>query len=270
MRRLLFVVICAGCAADAPSDLDSDGVSDLRDTCFAGIKDEAIDVDGDGKDATQDLCPHDYNAMAGDGDEDGIPEACDPFVGAAAPDTRRCVTSFGVRWMNASHFVARAGEQLWNLNYPITATGGDNVSMVSNIEYPYRSTTYDVLGRVHFRDADSGSSFKIWLRAVEDPSNQDVACGIDGSNNLFVWANNTRQAVRPLPVAIDGEFRLRATVQSPTTTSSILCRVTANGMSVATTLDASLRPGRFGFAAIATDVTIDSLVIDTNDIAPPI
>jgi hypothetical protein len=289
MRPIAMVVVMisfAACAAPTDPDLDSDGLTDDEDPCPAGISDEAVDVDGDGKDATVDLCPHDANAAAGDLDGDGIPEACDPFPVEQRLDVRRCITSYRVRWMNASHFHARAGERIWNLVPPLRAANDENVSMVSSFKLvgpQYRSVTFDVVGTARFRDGDPTSNFRVWLRAVDSPSNQDVACGIDGGvsgqGSVFIWADNTRQAIRPLLRPINGPFRLRATVQ--TQPSGIFCRVfTGDAVfnSAACEADVTCRSttlaptvqvdGSYGFAAIASDIEIDSVVIDSNESTP--
>lgn len=269
MRWLVLVlpVICVGCDVQGP-DLDIDGIEDADDDCLATFKDLDYDADLDGKTADFDLCPHDANAVAGDIDEDGIPDACDPFPGVTSPDTRRCVTSFSLRYMNTQAFTTRPGELGWDLHAPLTARGNDTVSIISTHEYDFTSTTYDIHGDIHFRDADSSSSFRVWLRALPMPSNQDVACGIDGGNNLYVYASNARHSIVQLPVLVNGTFRLRATVQAGSG-SNVLCRVSANGMSIATTFSTALQPGYFGFSSIATDVTVDSVVIDTRDMPVP-
>jgi hypothetical protein len=274
MRSLAIVVFVMGCSDGPSSDLDGDGIADDEDACQAGFPDKKVDIDQDFKDASVDLCPHDANAAAGDLDEDGIPDSCDPFVGAATPDTRRCITSFSVRWMNASYLEARVGEQAWDLAPPLSATASENVSIVSTLPLDYRTTSFDVLGHATFATADETSSFKLWLRAVDTPSDKDVGCGVDGAGNVFVFASNTRQAIRPLPAPITGPFRMRASVVAAApntpTRATVLCRVTVGDQSIATTLEPAIQPGgRFGFASAQADITIDSLVIDTNDATVP-
>lgn len=273
MRRLVIVVVLAACSEPPGSDLDGDGLADRDDDCIAGFSDETIDADRDQKDATLDLCPHDFNAPAGDVDADGIPEACDPFPATDAPDTRRCVTSFRVPWMNAAHLDARAGEQAWSLTAPLAATADQSVSIVSRFAPEYPSLTLDVLGTLQLAPGSPG--FRLWLRAEADaPGPQDLACGIDrddaGMYRLFVWANNTRNAAVTLP-PIDGMFRLRGTVQE-LTTDTVLCRATVGGQSMATRFEgiAPVPGGRYGFASIMGDATIESLVIDSNDAAQPL
>ena len=267
MRALALMVFVVGCSDVPGPDIDGDGITDDEDACQSGFADEIVDADKDGKDATVDLCPHDTNAAAGDLDVDGIPDACDPFFDTAKPDTRRCITSFRVRWMNASYLEARVGEQPWDLAAPLSATASETVSIVSTLELDFPSTSFDVIGNAKFKTADEASSFKLWLRAVDVPSNKDVACGIDGTGSLFIFAGNTRQKTVALPAPIDGPFRLRATVGG--SNSTVLCRATVGEMSISTTLGAALEPGRFGFASTGADITIDSLVIDSNASAIP-
>ncbi|MBA3501695.1 MAG: hypothetical protein M4D80_31920 [Myxococcota bacterium] len=268
MRSLAIVVLVVGCSDVQGSDVDGDGIPDDKDDCQASFEDEDEDVDFDGKDASVDLCPHDNNAAAGDLDVDGIPDACDLYIDPARPDTRRCVTSFAVRWMNASYLRARVGEQPWNLTWPLTATATDNVSVVSDLELVHPSTTFDVLATAKFANADDRSSFKLWLRAGAEPSSRDVACGVDGAGNLFVWAGNTRQAAVPLPAKLSGRFRLQATVGGLNAT--VLCRATVEDLSIATTRQVMLpTDGGYGFAATSTDITIHSLVIDSSKGAIP-
>ena len=262
MRALAFVVFVVGCSDVPGPDIDGDGVTDDDDPCQAGFADDIVDADNDGKDATVDLCPHDTNAVAGDQDFDGIPDACDPFFDAINPDTRRCVTAFRVRWMNASYLEARVGEQGWDLASPLQATASETVSTVSTLELDFPSTSFDVVGTAAFKNADDSSSFKLWLRAGDTPSDKDVACGLDGSGNLFVFAGNTRQNTVTLPAPITGAFRLRATVGG--LNSTVLCRATVGAVSISTTGQVALQPGRFGFASTQTEITIDSLVIDSN------
>lgn len=272
MRQLLMLAMIVGCSGPQASDLDGDGIADDADPCVAGFPDEDIDADGDQRSAAEDLCPHDANALAGDLDFDGIPDACDPFPAVTAGDTRRCVTSFRVPWMSASYLYARAGETAWDLRAPLTASSSDNVSVVSMFPQQHASVSFDVLGTATF--AATSSNFKLWLRANPDaPSAQDLACGIevaaDGTHSLYVWHNNLRHAPVTLPIKIDGKLRLRATVQD-LATSTVLCRVTAGGMSIATRLGAQLvAGGRYGFAASGVTATITSLVIDSNEAARP-
>jgi hypothetical protein len=268
MRSLAIVVLVLGCSDVQGSDVDGDGIADDSDDCQASFEDEDEDVDFDGKNASFDLCPHDTNAAAGDLDEDGIPDACDLFIDPVRRDTRRCITSFAVRWMNASYLDARVGEQPWNLTWPLTATAAETVSVVSALEISYPSTTFDVLATARFANADERSSFKLWLRAVDSPSDKDVACGVDGAGNLFVWAGNTRQHTVPLPAKITGRFRLQATVGGLNAT--VLCRATVEDLSIATTGQVGIpADGGYGFAAAGTDITIHSLVIDASDVAIP-
>ena len=273
MRRLVIVVVLAACSEPPGSDLDGDGVADPHDDCIAGFSDETVDADGDRIDATLDLCPHDFKAAAGDVDADGIPEACDPFPATAAPDTRRCVTSFRVPWMNAAHLDARAGEQAWALTAPLTATADQSVSIVSRFPLEYPSVTLDVLGTLQLAPGSPG--FRLWLRAEPAaPGPQDLACGIDrddaGTYRLFVWANNTRNALVALPT-IDGAFRLRGTVQE-LNTDTVLCRATVGEQSMATRFEgvAPVPGGRYGLASAMGDTTIESLVIDSNDAVQPL
>ena len=260
--RLLVVVFVMGCSDVPGPDIDGDGVTDDEDPCQSGFADEIVDADDDGKDATVDLCPHDKNAVAGDQDFDGIPDACDPFFDDVSPDTRRCITAFRVRWMNASYLEARVGEQGWDLAAPLQAAASETVSTVSTLELDFPTTSFDVVGSATFKNADELSTFKLWLRAGDTPSDKDVACGLDGGGHLFVYAGNTRQNVVTLPTPIAGAFRLRATVGGLNAT--VLCRVTVGPDSISTTGQVALQPGRYGFASTQTDVTIDSLVIDSN------
>jgi hypothetical protein len=130
-RELWIVVALAGCGDVPGPDLDGDGITDDEDFCQASFADEVVDFDGDGRDATLDLCPHDKVAASGDRDFDGIPDACDPFFDEAKLDTRQCITSFSVRWMNASYLRTRAGELPFDLAPPLRATAADDVSTVS-------------------------------------------------------------------------------------------------------------------------------------------
>ena len=265
MRWLSIVAICAGCADVPDSDVDGDGIADADDDCIAGAPDETLDYDKDGKDATQDLCPHDTNAVAGDNDFDGIPEACDPFpVDMARKDTRRCVTSFGVRWMNASYLVGRAGEAAWDLTPPLNATTAETASIVSVFEKQYKSTTYDLVGSVQLLDASA--TFTMLVRADPDGIlNKDVGCGM-GDGQLFVQAQGGRHALVPLPLQPDGPFRMRATI-NPTI---VLCRITMGTMSMSTTYSVTAPRGLFGFRSEHANVVIDSLVTDSNETPPPI
>ena len=280
LRRLVFVTVLVGCGDPPASDLDGDGLADDEDECVSGFADEGIDADGDAKDATQDLCPHDFNAAAGDLDFDGIPDACDPFPAVTGGDTRRCVTGFRVGWLNASHLDARDGETPWTLapapreadDPPppaLSASAPQDASIVSAFPLEHASVSFDVVGTARF--ASPTATFKLWLRANPDaPSEQDLACGIDGAQNLFVWSGNMQRAVVTLPVKIDGWFRLRATVQN-ITDHTVFCRVTAaDGTSISTRIGAGpIAGGRYGFAASGIDATIDSLVIDSNEVAQP-
>lgn len=266
MRWLAFLVLM-GCGDVPGSDVDGDGIADVEDECVATSEDDNEDVDYDGKDADVDLCPHDTNALSGDLDTDGIPDACDPFFDMIRPDTRRCTTTFAVPYRTRSYMHARVGEQPWNYKWPLTAVAEDNVSIVSDFELDHPSTSYDLLVTANFGAADETSTFKLWLRAGDAPSDKDVACGVDGSGQLFVWAGNMRQAARALPRPIAGLFRIRATVGG--SNASVLCRVTVEDQSVATTLGTTLAPGGYGFASANTWATIHSLVIDSNDVAVP-
>ena len=255
-------VILVGCDG-VGHDIDGDGVADENDDCLATGKDAKRDVDGDGKDASVDLCPNDKNAASGDLDFDDIPDACDPFLGEMLPDTRRCVTSFVDRDANAEFFLVRAGETGWEPAGPLHATG--DVSFVASRPLPYKSTTFDVLGTGHF---GATGSFKIWLRADATPSNADVACGID-AGHVFVIANGAKNMSHELQIPIDGTFRLHATVQADNRRENVLCRATSGGMTESTGFMANIGDGPYGFAA-SGDVTIESVVIDSRDDAPPI
>ena len=265
--RWLAILVLMGCGDVPASDVDGDGIADDDDECLATSEDDDEDVDYDGKDADVDLCPHDTNALAGDLDTDGIPDACDPFFDTVRPDTRRCTTTFAVRYRTASFMHARVGEQAWDYTWPLSAVAEDNVSIVSDVELEHPSTSFDLLASAKFANADDSSTFKLWLRAAEAPSPQDIACGVDGSGHLFVWAGNTRQAVVTLPRLIDGIFRLRATVGGAN--AAVLCRATVEDQSIATTLATTLAPGGYGFASAGAWATIHSLVIDSNDVPVP-
>lgn len=263
MRGALVVALLVGCGDVPDADMDGDGIADADDFCQSGIADEAIDIDGDGKDATVDLCPHDYNAAAGDREPDGIPDACDPFLDERRPDTRRCVTSFGVRWLNASYLSARAGELGFDLAAPLHASSAERVSTISRFPLAFPTVSFDVVGAARF--GDPAASFQLWLRTGETPTDRDVACGLDAANNLYILANGERQAPRQItrPLTDAFSFRLRATVGG--TSATVLCRVTIDSETVATTYDAVLPAGGWGFASTGTELRIDSVVIDSND-----
>jgi hypothetical protein len=200
-RELWIVVLLVGCSDVQDSDIDGDGIADEEDACQASFADEVVDFDGDGKDATLDLCPHDKIAASGDLDRDGIPDACDPFFDDSKRDTRQCITSFGVRWMNASYLKTRAGELPFDLAPPLRATAADDVSTVSALALDFPSVSFDVVGELTLT---ATGSFQFWLRAGEQPTNRDVACGIDAANNLYVLAAGVQQAPRPITHPLDG------------------------------------------------------------------
>jgi len=273
MRWLPVLLFACACGDTQDSDLDGDGLRDEEDDCVDGFPDRVLDLDFDGKEADVDLCPHDQNAAAGDTDLDGIPDACDPFIAMNQPDTRRCITSFQVRWMNAAYLIARHDETPWTLGPEggLVATAAQTVSTVSDFPVTYRSATFDVLASVKFGSQNAASSFRVWLRAIrEQPTNQDVACGVSGDGKLWVWADNARHSIVDLPAPLPpegGVIRLRSTVQ-PGTGSTILCRASVAGVSIATTYGTLIKDGLYGFSSIATDVRVESMVIDTNDAAP--
>jgi hypothetical protein len=262
-RELWIVVLLVGCSDVQDSDIDGDGIADEEDACQASFADEVVDFDGDGKDATLDLCPHDKIAASGDLDRDGIPDACDPFFDDSKRDTRQCITSFGVRWMNASYLKTRAGELPFDLAPPLRATAADDVSTVSALALDFPSVSFDVVGELTLT---ATGSFQFWLRAGEQPTNRDVACGIDAANNLYVLAAGVQQAPRPIThplVGVATPFRLRATVGG--TNATVLCRLTIGAETVSTFFEAALSAGSWGFASKHADLRIDSMVIDTND-----
>ena len=264
MRAVALVVMLVGCSDVPGSDIDGDGIADDEDACQASFADEVIDFDGDGKDATKDLCPHDKSALAGDLDDDGIPDFCDPFFDEAKRDTRQCITSFGVRWMNASYLRTRAGELPFDLAPPLRAKSSEDVSTVSAFALDFPTVSFDVVGEATF--GENRASFMLWLRAGELPSTRDVACGVDAQNNLFILANGDRQASRPITQPLLGTtfpFRLRASVGG--TNANVLCRLTVGAETVTTTFEADLPAGGWGFASELTELRIDSMVVDTND-----
>jgi hypothetical protein len=107
---------------------------------------------------------------------------------------------------------------------------------------------------------------QLWLRAGREPSNRDVACGIDAANNLYVLAAGAQQSPRPITqplVGVETPFRLRATIGG--TNANVLCRLTIGSETVTTFTSTILEPGTWGFASKHADLRIDSLVVDTND-----
>lgn len=261
--RVWWIMLIAGCGDVPGADLDGDGITDAEDPCQASFIDEAADVDGDGKDATLDLCPHDKVAASGDLDKDGIPDACDPFIDDNKLDTRQCITSFGVRWMNASYLQARAGELPFDLAPPLRATADEDVSIVSAYALEFPTVSFDVVGTMTL---GATGSVQLWLRAGREPSNRDVACGVDAANNLYAYAAGAQQSPRPIAqplVGVETPFRLRATVGG--SNANILCRLTIGGETVTTYTATILEPGTWGFASKHADLQIDSLVIDTNE-----
>jgi len=100
MRRVLFAIALAACGgaqgpAQSTSDVDGDGVPDVRDRCPYVAGTEALDgcaAPNDGKDRdrdglpdAEDNCPDEPEDMDGKDDRDGCPEPDAPPV-APIPD----------------------------------------------------------------------------------------------------------------------------------------------------------------------------------------
>nr|MBA3818395.1 thrombospondin type 3 repeat-containing protein [Deltaproteobacteria bacterium] len=185
------VVPGCGGASDAP-DLDGDGIADLDDECQASEADGRGDLDGDALPNATDPCPFDAAPHLGDADGDGVPESCDPFPATTGADAQRCVTAFVDPVISEGYLAPRDGEAGWMLGPPLStgasgATGAGAVSMVSIFPATdHRSTTYELIGMASFATANASSYVKLWLRAGATPSDDDVACGIDGTGNLVV------------------------------------------------------------------------------------
>ncbi len=262
---------CGGGEGEAP-DLDGDGIADLDDECQTTEADGRGDLDGDALPNATDPCPFDAAPHLGDADGDGVPESCDPFPATSGADVQRCVTAFVAPVITEGYLAPRAGEVGWTLGPPLATdpTGATAVSMVSIFPASeHRSTTYELIGTASFATADASSYVKLWLRAGAAPSDDDVACGIDGTGSVVVFRGPERTGVRPLPNgAAGGMFRLRATVQAGTG-NTVLCRVTIGGGSVATTSNVPLVEGTFGFAAAAVTARLEGFVSYSRDDAPP-
>jgi hypothetical protein len=262
MRAMVFVVLLVGCSEVPDSDIDGDGIADDEDFCQASFADEVVDFDGDSKDATLDLCPHDKVAASGDLDFDGIPDTCDPFFDEVRPDTRRCITSFGVRWVNATYLSARDGGAAFDLAPPLSTTSSSIAEIISSRPLLAPTVSFDIVGEARFEEANSSFAFMLRTGARRDV---DVGCGIDATRDVYVIANGAREASRPIDVPIGQPFafRLRASVGGSNAT--VLCRLTVGAETATTTFETSLPAGGWGFASELTDVRIDSMVIDTND-----
>ncbi len=269
MRATLVVWLAlAGCGGNDVADLDGDGIPDLEDPCQADEADGAGDLDSDGLPNATDPCPLDAAPHLGDADDDGIPETCDPFPVTTGPDTARCITTFADPTITDGYLIPREGETGWTLGPPLSITGAG--SIVSSFPATtVRSTTYEVLVSAQFDRADDTASFRLWLRAGPAPSEDDLACGIDGAGNLVIYRGAERIAPRPLAGGTAGRpLRLRATVQS-SGNNTILCRLSAGSDSVATTTAIPLPDGTFGFAAIGGSFQVQALAIYDRPDAPP-
>jgi len=103
MRRVVFAVALAACGGPQPSgpvqstsDVDGDGVPDVRDRCAyvpgtleldgCAAPNDGKDRDRDGIFDVQDNCPDEPEDMDGKDDRDGCPEADPPPESDAVPD----------------------------------------------------------------------------------------------------------------------------------------------------------------------------------------
>jgi hypothetical protein len=252
-----------------PIDRDGDGIDDSVDTCIVSMEDDTANDDGDGLSNAEDPCPFN-GSPSGDGDNDGIPDACDPF-GSSVGDHHLCVMTFAKTQLAAELWLPRAPDKTWAANPgQLRAIPGVNeiatVIAATSLE-GMNVTTYQAT--VDFNPRNSGGGITLWLRAnPAGPSESDVGCHFEpstmpGTADVSVLGPGGPKDKKQLLYAQNAANPLRIQGSLATTGADVLatCRFSLNGTNMTSTGMVPLVPGRMGFTTDRWDTAVNALYV---------
>jgi hypothetical protein len=258
---------------DPRIDLDRDGVKDVEDPCIAPYTDLMVDSDGDGMPNAGDACPLD-TAASGDGDEDGIGDACDPTPDAG--DRVRCVMAFTDPELDVAMWHPRDESAAWNVAGPRVLAGRGIGSIRADWSFEAPSvTTISVVGYVYTLGVGSSAvnnRFDVLVRAGGEPSESDVGCSlVSGVSWSLVASDGSSETLGPPPAGVySSRFKMDVTlVPGASDGRTVRCSARLHDGPVAN-LDATARLPN-GTLAFATDGPggVTGIVIYERDDAPP-
>jgi len=261
------------------TDLDLDSIPDDEDPCIAAMQDEADDYDRDDLLNATDPCPFDpADSQNGnpDTDGDGVNDACDPFPSVAG-DSRRCTMRFYNTDLNARLWNETSSTMVWSSSPGSLYANEDSLpsSLASTLDLErVAEPTFDVT-LISSGDPFSTHGVRVWARAADPASRDDVGCEVFGGQTytrIAVALGDGRDVGTPMmltgtPFPLASSLRIQLTLQPAT--GAIRCIVSRPPDRWVVTATAPLGPGHLGFGAEGAQLQVTGVAIyDRSAIQP--
>ncbi|MEJ7602310.1 MAG: hypothetical protein WKG01_30715 [Kofleriaceae bacterium] len=268
---LLLMIGCDG-ASSIEGDRDGDRIGDDVDPCLATAAEDAEDLDGDGRTGDTDPCP--FDATDSDRDGDTVPDACDPFPDLAG-DTHRCTMPLLDEALAGTIWTPRTGAQPWQIRDGLRTDPGSFASIVSQVGFEHATTTtFDVRVTLEEETTTSERYFKVWARAGEQPTRQDLGCALAATGEQawrVVLFGDGVEASAFVGLPIPTEARVQITVATTAAGSNVRCVITPTGGDGYTVIApdvVALPPGTLGFGVEEAGAAITGIGIYDSDDSP--
>jgi len=262
------------------TDLDLDGVSDEQDPCIAAMLDATDDYDRDDIPNSMDPCPFDpANSANGnpDGDNDGVNDACDPFP-TMAGDSHRCTMRFYNTDLNARLWHETDTMPTWSSVPGMLYANDDGLpsTLVATLDLEkVAEPTYDVSLYTTTQETSSDHGARVWVRAADPSSGDDVGCEIYGNTTytrIAIALGDGRDVGTPLmlsgtPFPLGSELRMQVTVIPGT--GVIRCVVSRFPDRWTVSAPATLGMGKLGFGSEGFQMQVHGLsIFDRSTVTP--
>ena len=171
------------------TDVDLDGIDDAMDKCLASPRDDMDDLDEDSVLAKDDPCPFDKGS-AGDSDNDGLHNICDPFP-TTSGDRLRCYMSFTSTGLNDMLWKPRDTTNDWTSREGelFSKAVGPTSGIVATRDFDAGAqTTIDAFIGLANGNANQIYAFRVWARAADQFDNAELGCEVSGDDNSTRFA----------------------------------------------------------------------------------
>ncbi|HSD88221.1 MAG TPA: hypothetical protein VLB44_11925 [Kofleriaceae bacterium] len=254
------------------TDLDLDGIPDGMDPCIAAMLDATDDYDNDDVLNSTDPCPFDpANDPKGnpDMDLDGVNDACDPFP-AMAGDTHRCTMRFYNTDLNARLWHETDATPTWSSVPGMLYANEDGLPSTLAATFDLEKVaepTFDVSLYTTTQETGSNHGARVWVRAADPASRDDVGCEVYGNSTytrIAIALGDGRDVGTPMmllgtPFPLGSELRMQVTVIPAT--GMIRCVVSRYPDRWTVSAPATLGRGTFGFGSEGFQMQVHGLAI---------
>lgn len=191
---------------DVPPDRDRDGILDRDDPCIAGVADYMTDLDSDRLPNVEDSCPLDlYDAL--DQDNDDVLDNCDPLY-MIGGERQRCFMAFLNPTINRELWTARGDPTVWNMLDRIEGDGTGLLVAGERFEGP-ATTEYGLALSVSPTGANGAVT--LWLRANESgPGGVGCELRYEGTRVSLTILGSGPLATVDIPIQVEFVSKLIA------------------------------------------------------------